>query len=420
MPTIHLAYGKTQQICNLPTTIHVDVIQPQNQPAAPDPQQTVQEALANPVGSISLSQFKGVRSVAIAVNDKTRPVPHQDLLPPLLLALEGLGVPPQAIQLFIATGTHVPMRPDEFSKVIPTDVLARYPVVSHNCDDQNNLVNLGTTTRGTSVWVNRSYYESDLKIVVGNIEPHHFMGFSGGMKSAAIGVTGRKTINQNHAMITHPTARSGHYEDNPMRQDVEEIGNMIGVQFALNAILNNNKAIVRAIAGNPRAVMDAGIPLSRQICQVPVQGQYDLVLASAGGYPKDINLYQSQKALTHAAMLTRDGGQVILCTACMEGVGSQRYEDWMAGINTYAEVFEKFKHIGFQVGPHKAFQIARDASRVHVTVVSEIPTSKLESLLLSTAPDLETAVAQALAVLPPNLRIAVLPLATITVPEFSQ
>ncbi|MEN6408440.1 MAG: nickel-dependent lactate racemase [Anaerolineaceae bacterium] len=418
MPTIQLAYGKSLQTCVLPESAQIDIIHPQDRPAAEDPQRVVRAALENPVGGITLTQFKGIHSAAIAINDKTRPVPHRDLLPQLLNALEALGIPPQKIQLVIATGTHTPMHPEEFSKILPTEIISRYPVISHDCDHAANLVNLGTTSRGTPVWVNRTFFEADLKIVVGNIEPHHFMGFSGGMKSASIGVTGRDTINHNHAMITHPNARSGHYDDNPMRQDVEEIGEKIGVQFALNAILNNEKAIVSVVAGKPRAVMQAGIPLSRQICQVPIHGQYDLVVASAGGYPKDINLYQSQKALTHAAMITRDGGHVILCTACGEGIGSQSYEDWMKGITSFDQVFAKFEREGFRVGPHKAFQIARDASRVHVTVVSEIPSEKLEKLLLHAAPDLQSAVNQALSTLPPNPRIAILPLATITVPEF--
>lgn len=418
MPTIQLAYGKSFQTCTLPESARVDIIHPQDRPAAADPQQAVRAALENPVGGITLTQFKGAHSAAIAINDKTRPVPHRDLLPPLLNALECLGLSPQNIHLVIATGTHLPMSLDEFPKILPAEIIARYPVVSHDCDNTSNLLNLGTTSRGTPIWVNRIFFEADLKLVIGNIEPHHFMGFSGGMKSASIGVTGRDTINHNHAMITHPNARSGHYDDNPMRQDVEEIGEKIGVQFALNAILNNEKSVVSAVAGNPRAVMAAGIPLSRQICQIPVHGQYDLVLASAGGYPKDINLYQSQKALTHAAMITRDGGQVILCTACGEGIGSQSYADWMEGVTSFDQVFMKFKQEGFRVGPHKAFQIARDASRVHVTVVSEIPPEKMKHLLLSSAPNLQAAVRQALPMLPPNPRIAVLPLATITVPEF--
>ncbi len=147
-------------------------------------------ALENPVGNVRLSDFAGVRSAVIAINDKTRPVPHQDLLPPLLSRLEMLGLPPESILLLIATGTHLPMPPDEYARILPPEVIARYPILSHDCDDSANLVERGVTQRGTPVWVNRHFDQADLRIAVGNIEPHHFMGFSGGAKTAAVGLTG--------------------------------------------------------------------------------------------------------------------------------------------------------------------------------------------------------------------------------------
>ena len=176
--------------------------------------------------------------------------------------------------------------------------------------------------RGTPVWVNRRFVEADLRIVVGNIEPHQFQGFSGGVKSAAIGLAGRETVNHNHAMMTDPLAQLGRYDDNPARQDVEEIGRLIGIHVVLNAILNEKKKIMHVVAGEPAAVMEIGIPLSRKVCQVAIAAPFNLVIASPGGHPKDINVYQTQKALAHANLITRDGGMVILAAACPEGSGS--------------------------------------------------------------------------------------------------
>jgi nickel-dependent lactate racemase len=258
--------------------------------------------------------------------------------------------------------------------------------------------------------------EADLRIVVGNLEPHHFMGFSGGAKSAAIGLAGRSTINSNHAMLPHPNAKTGHYEDNPMRQDVEAIGRMIGIHFAINAILNLEKEIVQVVAGDPTAVMLAGIPLARQVCQVPVLGLYDLVIASAGGHPKDINFYQSQKALTHSALITRDQGKIILAAACPEGSGSLSYEHFMEGLDRWEAVVEQFQQQGFQVGPHKAFQVARIISRTQAILVSQLPPEQVKRLLLKPAPNLDSAIGFALADLGPDSRIAVMPYAVTTVP----
>lgn len=394
----------------------MDVIAPIETPAAPDPIELVKYALDHPSSRIPLRTFSAARCAAIAINDKTRPVPHQHLLPPLLAALEEMGLPPEQITLVIATGTHPPMQATEFSAVVPPEILRRYPVVCHDADDAASLSYRGETSRGTPVWVNSHYLNADLRLVVGNIEPHQFQGFSGGVKSAAIGLAGRETINHNHAMMTEPYATLGEFERNPARQDVEEIGAMIGIHFALNAVLNDHKQIVHVLAGDPRAVMTDGIPLARQICQVKVSQSYDLVIASPGGHPKDINLYQAQKGLAHACLIAATGATVILAAACPEGTGSRGYESWMQGISSHAQVLERFAQEGFRVGPHKAYQISRDASRVHLHFLSEMDTSFAERLLLNPISQLQPSIDTAVNELDPGARVAMMPVASATIP----
>lgn len=416
MTALTVPYGRDHLSFSLPDHLAAEVVALPDTPATPDPTGAVEAALAAPVGGIDLADLQDARSAAIAINDKTRPVPHQYLLPPLLRRLEGLGLSPDAITLIIATGTHPPVSPEEYPSVLPHDVLANYPVVCHDADDRENLQDLGRTSRGTPVWVNRRFVEADLRIVVGNIEPHQFQGFSGGVKSAAIGLAGRDTVDHNHAMMTDPRAQLGRYDDNPARQDVEEIGRLIGVQLALNAILNGKKAIVRVIAGEPLSVMEAGIPLSREVSQVAVAAPFDLVIASPGGHPKDINFYQSQKALAHASQVTRDGGTVILAAACPEGVGSQSYEAWMEGVRSHQQVFTRFGEEGFRVGPHKALLVARDAVRLRVFVVTDLAPDLVRHLLLTPMDSIEEALAVALSDLPVDARVGVMPRASSTIP----
>jgi nickel-dependent lactate racemase len=411
-----IPYGQGQLTFHLPDGLLVDAVEPAEVAAAVNPIGAVEAALRAPIGGVDWESWRGPRSAAIAINDKTRPVPHEHLLPPLLRRLEGLGLAPEAIRLFIASGAHPPMPASDFLQVVPAEVLARYPVLGHDAGDKPNLVHLGATSRGTPVWVNRRFLQADLRLVVGNIEPHQFQGFSGGVKSAAIGLAGRETIDRNHALMTDPQARLGRYEDNPARQDVEEIGQAIGVHLALNTILNGQKQIVHALAGEPRAVMEAGIPLSRSVCQVAVASPFDLVIASPGGHPKDINLYQSQKALAHASLVTRDGGAVILAAACPEGAGSRGYEAWMVGVRSYDEVFAKFEREGFRIGPHKAFQVARDAARVRAILVSEMAPELVRRLLLTPAKSIDEALGLALPELPTNARVAIMPWASSTIP----
>ena len=415
---IHLPYARAHLTAEIPDHIGVDIIEAPETPAAPDPARLVRAALDNLLGDISWDALKNAvpRTIAIAVNDKTRPVPHHQLLPPLLDRLAALGVPDTAITFYLAVGTHPPMTPDEFPMSLPPEIIARYRVVTHDSENENLLINLGSTANGTPVWTNKHYYNSDLKIVVGNIEPHQFVGFSGGVKTAAVGLAGLRTININHALMMHPLSQLAAYDNNPARQDVEEIGAKIKIHLALNAILNHQKQIVHALAGDPRAVMRTGVPLSRQVCQVAVPEKYDLLITSPGGHPKDINVYQSQKGLAHAALIANPGATVILAASCAEGTGSPHYEDWMHDKTTHEQVLAAFNAEGFRIGPHKGYQIARDATKLRVLVCTDMPEKLSRAMLLTPVKNLQTAVNLSLPALKPNRRIGILPHAASTIP----
>ncbi len=414
---VDFPYGKKEIQIEVDDSYRVDIFSPIDVASAPDQLAAVKIALEAPEAEQILEQHRGCSSVAIAINDKTRPVPHQFLLPPLLQALEAHDVLRQNIHLIIATGSHVPMPVSEFGKILPADIIDRYAVTSHDFNDQGNLIFLGLTGRGTPIWINRRFYEAEFKIVVGNIEPHHFAGFSGGVKTAVIGLGGPQTIYKNHSMLIDPDSFIGKFERNPLRQDIEELGRYVQIQLAVNAILNAGKDIVQVLAGDPAQVMQKGIPLSRKICQVTASQRYDIVFSSPGGYPKDINLYQSQKALTHGSLLCKDGGTVILVAACAEGSGSRLYEQFMEDVHTVDQVFEKFSHQEFKVGPHKAFQFAREMKRINVILVSDLPAEMVRSLLLTPARDLKEAFEMARALSGKDQpEIACLPRATNTIP----
>lgn len=409
-------HGTEEACLDLPDSLTVDVIAPKEVPGATDPLRTVEEALDASL-AFRWQDWAGVRTVAIAVNDKTRPVPHDILLPPLLRRLEALGVPPERITFFIANGTHAPMTPDEYDKVLPPGVLGRYPVVSHDADRLEDMEYLGETSRGTPVWVSRAYLQADLRVAVGNIEPHQFAGFSGGVKTVVVGLGARVEIDRNHALMMQPGAEMGRYRGNPVREDIEEAGEKVGVHLALNAILNLHGEVVRALAGAPREVMDVGVPISQDICMVSVPQPYDLVISSPGGYPKDINLYQAQKGLRHAAQVVRPGGVLILVSACVEGTGSRSYEAFMEEVSSVEEALERFAQQPFRVGPHKAFLIAQDMRRGPVYLVSRLDPGLVRRLLFRPAASVQAALDEVLPGLPPGARVAVLPKASSTVPR---
>lgn len=413
-----IPYGKSTLNLGLDSTLNIERILPLKIPAAQNQSLEVVRALDFPVGNLDWSLYSGSKNVVIAINDKTRPVPNHILIQPILEKLTQMGINQRAIKFLIATGTHQPMLREEFGVILPSSIVANYEIISHDCNRRDLLVSLGVTSRGTPVVINKHFFEADLKIVVGNIEPHHFAGFSGGDKTAVIGLGGTETINRNHSMLVLDQSTIAVYEKNPLRQDIEEAGRMVAVDLAVNAILNLDKEIITVLAGAPLSVMQAGVPLSRKYCQVSTKGKYDIVVASPGGYPKDINLYQSQKALSHASLITSDGGVVILVAACKEGTGSASYEKFMQDKQSTSDVFEAFSKMEFRVGPHKAFQFARELKRIGVILVSELDDNLVRRLLMHSEKDLSVALENAIDMIGiPNPRIALMPYATNTIPS---
>lgn len=419
MSEYSIPYGKTTQKFNLPRDWQVSVLKPEAREALKDPVQAVMKSLVD-LGTGFDSQ--GIRkTVAIAINDKTRPVPHGILLPPLLSWLEQRGYQPEDITLIIATGTHTPMPPEEHHLIVPGNIDDSYRIISHDALDRDSLVDLGVTSSGTPCIVNRIFVESDLRIVVGNIEPHQYMGWSGGVKSAAIGLGGNKSITANHSMLSREGAGPCRFADNPVRQDVEEMGRLIGIHLALNVVMNEGKEIVAVFTGDPESVMKRGIDEAQSLFTVTIDGPADLVITAAGGYPKDINLYQTQKALRHASAAAKPGAPMVLAGACPEGIGSVPYETWMKGKTSHEQVRESFSREDFKLGPHKAMQFAVDAMDREVLLVSEIPEETVRRMLLEPAHSVQEAVdgirknwkSEGR---PEPIRVAILPYGNATVP----
>jgi nickel-dependent lactate racemase len=410
-----IPYGSSQEEFSLSEGYKVDFIFPQTIPAQANIVLCIKNALLHPIDKIDESSFNKGKKVAIAINDPTRPVPHSILLPPLIEFLEDRGINKEDIFFFIATGTHKPVRKDELFQILPVSIIDHYQIQSHDCDNTENMKFFGTTSRNTPVFINRRFCELDIKILVGNIEPHHYMGFSGGTKTAAIGLAGRDTINKNHSLLLDPLSYIGNYETNPTRQDVEEIGDMLGITAALNVVMNSEKNIVNVFWGTPRNVMNAGIPVSRQVCQKKIENRYDLVIASPGGYPKDINLYQAQKAITHVNLIAKEKGTIILVAECREGLGSKLFEEYLSNFSTFFEVIDHFKKIEFKVGPHKAYQLALQGVKNRLILVSSMDNQTVQMTLLEHARSVDEAINLAEAESKPNLSVAIVPFATNTV-----
>jgi nickel-dependent lactate racemase len=213
---------------------------------------------------------------------------------------------------------------------------------------------------------------------------------------------------------TTPNAWIGVYDVNPLRQDIEEIGALIKVDLALNAVLTQHKQIAAAFFGHPLDVIRKGIPVVQQICGSPCIQKFDIVVASAGGHPKDINFYQAQKALTHASLFCKPGGSLILAAACPEGTGNRAYEEFMRGLSSADEVMARFRQQEFRVGPHKAFQVARLLNDFTLYLVSDISPDLVSRLLMRPSASVQAALDECLNT-SSHKSVAVLPHATTTI-----
>jgi nickel-dependent lactate racemase len=273
------------------------------------------------------------------------------------------------VTLTIATGLHRPMDDREIDSAISPEYHRRFKTINHDPED---TVRLGVSTRGTPVEIFRPVVEADVRICLGNIELHYYAGFSGGAKAVLPGCASRAAIAANHSWMIYPQAAAGRLDDNPVRLDLEEGAAMVGIDFILNVVVDGNHRIHGAFAGDVTAAHRRGCDLVLQRGSVKIPRLGDIVIASAGGYPKDIDFYQGHKALEVARYFVRDGGIIILAAECSEGYGSKVFETWMLEMGSPEEVLEKIRS-GFVLGGHKAASIATILHRAQIFMVSAMP-----------------------------------------------
>ena len=356
-------------------------------------EEEVKRALKEPIGK-TLDGFGQARNVFIVTSDATRPVPNDIMIPAMAEELNQIGIPDQAITIMIGTGLHRVVEQEEMKEILGQEIVDRFKVVSHDAFDPEKLIDLGVTKRGTPIHLNKDFYEADLKISLGVIDPHQFAGFSGGSKGVSIGVAGEQVVNKNHFMLTQPGSSLGILEGNPLREDIDEIGRASGLDFIFNVVLNSKKEVVKAVFGDVFEAHKVGVEAAKVALQVAVKEEADLVIASAGGYPKDIDMYQSQKALLHSALAVKEGGTVILCAECVEGIGSKLFTETMDLGTNPQEVLEEFAKLPFRVGAHKAFLWAQSLAKAEVVIVSDgISEEEAAILQVKKAKDLEQALA---------------------------
>jgi nickel-dependent lactate racemase len=352
----------------------------------------VQLALAVPFDSPRLRDLVHVgQKIVIVTSDITRPCPSERLLPPVMDELSAAGIQDEDVTVVFALGSHRKQTEKEREMLVGRAMAARLCCID---SDPNQTVYLGRTSRGTPIEIFEPVAQADVRIVLGNVEPHYFAGYSGGAKALVPGVCSIQTIRSNHAWMVDPRACAGRIEDNPVRLDIEEGAALVGIDFMLNVVLDSAKNIVVAAAGNPTTAHRWACKVVDAVSMTPIQSLADIIIVSAGGYPKDINMYQAQKALDNAAVAVKPGGQIIWVAECPEGLGNQTFEQWMVG-STPAQILERIQK-DFVLGGHKAAAIAQVLQKASILLVSDLPDELVRACSMEPFADVDAAFRTAL------------------------
>lgn len=346
------------------------------------PAEHIRWALDHPIDSAPLKELvKAGDKVCVVISDVTRRWQSPETYIPILIAeLESAGVRDEDMLIISATGTHRQQTPEEHMGLVTKAVYDRIELVDHVCTDQENLTYVGTTTRGTPVWLDKRALACDKIILTGGVVYHFMAGFGGGRKSVLPGIAGRETIMKNHNLAlnpgigagSNPNVRSANMnETNPVHADMMEACSMANPTFLVNVVVNDNQEIIAAFAGNWVTAHRAACDLVDRMYGVPVKEKTPLVIASAGGYPKDLNFYQTIKTLSNALEVVEDGGTIILVTKSEEGYGSADTERQIAGFPTMLER-EKDLRENFSIGAFIGYIFAESAEKYHIIAVTDM------------------------------------------------
>ncbi len=379
---IKLKYGKETIRVNVPSSKLVGIYEPRFQKGIRRIEEEIKRALYLPLGSEELKDMAKLGDkVAIVIDDITRPLPSSEILPPLINELISWGIKEEDITIIIATGLHRRLTGKEINRLVGKEVVERIKAVNHDPYSKENLVYLGRTSRGSQIYINKTFIEADLKILVGDIEYHQFFGYGGGAKSIHPGIADAESIRRIHSQLDSPGVRAGVLKGNPIQEELKEVMQMIRPDFVLNVVLNSKRGVVRAFAGALFEVFHQGVELVDEMYKIKIPQRVDTVIASCGGSPRDIDLYQSQKAIESAKKAVKQGGRIILLARCQEDWGSKIFQEWMKEAKNPEEIIKRIKE-KFIIGAHKAFLLAKEVQWAKVYLYSEMDPSEVKDAFL--------------------------------------
>ncbi len=326
---VDLLYGKKGLVLDVPDGVKATVIRKRPMKPLPDAGKAVTEALVNPVRSSALAALAaGKKTACILICDITRPVPNGTILPPVIECLEGAGISRDNILILVSTGLHRPNEGDELREIIGSEeIFKTVRAENHFARDRDAHVNLGATTGGIPIMIDRRFVEADVKLVTGLVEPHFMAGYSGGRKVIAPGIAYQDTILRFHTsrILEHCKAVNCVIEGNPLHNEQVEIVRAIGGVVALNVVIDEDRRIGFVNFGEVEKSHMEAVSFMRRHAEVEVPRRFSTIVTTSAGYPLDKTYYQTVKGMVGVIDILEPGGDIIIASECSEGMGSRDF-----------------------------------------------------------------------------------------------
>lgn len=371
----YVSYGKKILHFNIPKNFLLKIAKLKSVSPIKDIYKKTHYAITHPINCSSLlNLISEIRSVCIIVTDITRNCPDKELLLPILEILES-KIKKENIKILIASGMHKKMNYDEKIEKYGKVICDNYQIIDHDANDESSLVSIGFTKNGHPVKISKFALEADFLIALGVVEPHQFAGFSGGYKTASIGIADDGTISRTHSysMIKKSKIKVGQIENNPIYEEINEIGKKTGLKFIVNVILGNHNEVLEIAAGEPIKTHMYLITKLKHIYEIPLKKSYDIVICDVG-YPKDSNLYQATRAASYLYFakkpIINHRGYIIIPATCNEGAGTGIGEQRFFSILKNKSIDDILNmNVDFKAGEQRAYFIAEVLKKCKIIVV---------------------------------------------------
>jgi len=427
MKSVMMKYGSGKVEISVPEEDLIGVIEKDVPPAHGTEEDLIREALAHPIGTPGLADIvRPGQTVAIVVSDITRLWHRPYVFLPLLVdALNQAGIPDADIRFVGAVGLHRKQSADEHARILGPALATRFAMEDHDSRDDSGLVFLGTTTRGTPVRVNKTAMSCDHVILTGRCTYHPFFGWGGGKKSVLPGIAGFETVQANHRMVMadevgagqFPEARNGNIKGNRVYDDAVEAAAMVRPSFLLNVVMGYDGRIARAVAGHWLDAHEAGCRMVEELYGVPIHELSDLTIVSQGGFPKDIEFYQTGKAFYGGQDSVKPGGTLLVLSECREGLGPEEARRIFLDLDT-TEAREKDVRALFSVPRYVCWYMCAAAEKYDIIVVSSIDPALLAKTRIRVVKTVEEGLALIRAERGEHLRTWLMPLGSSVLPIY--